>query len=370
MLRRLGVVRARLLAGMCAAGWLFAASAAAVNLTLTPYLQDMTPTAVTICWETSTAVVGVVAYGPGTTLTNRLAERRATAHHEVRIEGLQPATQYVYRVEGMPAGQGIPFRTAPPPGTASFRLAVYGDSRSNPTGHHGIAELILQHRPDLVLHTGDFVGRGSETRLWKPEFFDPARNLIAQVPLWPCLGNHEGESANYYRFFALPGRESWYSFDWGDAHFISLDSCLPGAPGTEQYEWLVRDLATTRAPWKIAFLHHPPFSVHPTRAVSATREHWSPLFRKYGVQLVFNGHDHQYARTHRIDASGNPDARGTVYIVAGGGGAPLYPVTDKPYSAVAKSVHNFVVLDFAAGAVRGEAYDDRNEVIDSFEVML
>ncbi|MFQ6098057.1 MAG: metallophosphoesterase, partial [Armatimonadota bacterium] len=356
-MKRTSALRRRPLAVACLLGSALWASGLAAEVTAGPYLQNLTSTAVTICWETGQLLRGTVEYGRGSSIEHRIAEQVPAARHEVRIEGLRPATRYVYRVSGMPAGEGVPFRTAPPPGTPKFRLAVYGDSRSNPQMHARIAEAIRKADPDLVLHTGDIVGRGRETHRWKPEFFDPARNLLARVSLWPCLGNHEDESPNYYRFFSLPGRESWYSFDWGNARFICLDSCLPMAPGTEQYEWLERELKATKAPWKIAFFHHPPFSAHPRRGMSDTRRHWAPLFQKYGVQVVFNGHDHSYVRTKRIDAEGKPDERGTVYVISGGGGAGVYPVTEKPYVATALAAHHYVIVDFEGEVARARAYD-------------
>jgi hypothetical protein len=86
------------------------------------------------------------------------------------------------------------------------------------------------------------------------------------------------------------------------------------APGSPQYLWLQNDLASTHQPWKVVFFHVPPYSSGPHGSNSLVARALEPLFTQYGVDLVFNGHDHDYERSviHNI-----------TYIVTGGGGAPL-----------------------------------------------
>jgi len=322
-------------------------------------------------WETTDAVVGTVEYGPPGQLDHQVTEGEARTLHELRLTGLQPGTSYAYRAlwEGG-ATEAYEFKTAPPPGTRKWRLAVYGDSRSNPDMHRQVVAQILAAQPDLVLHTGDLVADGRQLELWKPQFFDPLAPLMARIPLYPCLGNHEGNSEHYYRYFSLPNNEAWFSFDYANAHLLCLDSCQPFQEGTEQYRWLEQDLQKAQADWIIAFFHHPLFSCHPTRAVNANRWAWQPLFQKYGVDLVFTGHDHHYQRTYPIGSAFAGPSSAAVHFTVGGGGAPLYAAKDYPYTRVQTKVYNALLLDFEGTALQGRAVDPEGKEIDSFRLDL
>jgi 3',5'-cyclic AMP phosphodiesterase CpdA len=139
----------------------------------------------------------------------------------------------------------------------------------------------------------------------------------------------------------LPGNERWYSFDYGNAHFVGLevDGYASTAPGSAQMLWLANDLAQTRQRWKVVFFHAPFYSSGAHGGdpqVPQLRAALEPLFIQHGVDLVFNGHDHDYERSV---------AHGVVYIVAGGGGAPLYPqVISNPASVYFTSTYHSVLV--------------------------
>ncbi len=343
-----------------------------------PYLQNVSATAATVMWETTEPVVGKVMYGRGDQL-NKVAEEVAPATiHELRIEGLTPATAYGYRISWPGSGGEVfRFKTLPPAGAAKFRLVAYGDSRTQIEIHTRIAGLILAQNPALVINTGDLVDDGSKTELWKPMFFDPLAKVMRSISVFTALGNHERNSDNYYRYMSLPGNEAWYSFDCGIAHFVVLDPNQPYQEGTPQYDWLQKELDSVTEPnrWLIPVFHEPMYAVHPTRGVNGTRWAYERLFERHAVDLVLNGHDHYYMRSYPIGPlraveAGTrlaPGVRyGTVHIIAGGGGAPLYPVADEPYSARAKSAYHIVVLDFDGLTIRGQTIDIDGKVIDRF----
>ena len=360
-------LRAVLLAvGLSAAAGLGASGAAPNTLEIGPYLQWMTPHEVTVVWQTSAAAVGVVRFGAGDRLRRRVADQKATTHHELRLTGLKAARTYSYQVEW--AGEKSDrseFRTAPPKGTKRFRLALYGDSRTQPDKHVAIVKRVLAEEPDLVLSTGDLVAAGRQLDQWKPMFFDPLRPLMRRLSYWPSLGNHEQNADAYYHFFALPDNEAWYSFDWGNAHLVALDSNRFLDPDSEQGRWLQQDLMASKATWKIVFFHHPMFSAHPTRGINRNRWSWEPLFIQGGVNMVLTGHDHHYQRTYPIGPAFTEGAA-AVHFTSGGGGAPLYPVEKKPYTAVTESAHHFIIMDFDGETVRGFAKNLDGEVIDRF----
>src|SRR5206468_2418741 len=124
--------------------------------------------------------------------------------------------------------------------------------------------------------------------------------------------------------------ERFYSFDHGDAHFTVLDSnsCCDAT----QRSWLETDLATTPRKWKFVFFHHTPYSCasgfFSNGSNIAVRTSWGPLFEQYGVDIVFDGHDHLYERSSyvddfHVDGSGGSDGLGTYYVMTGGGGKSL-----------------------------------------------
>jgi tartrate-resistant acid phosphatase type 5 len=135
---------------------------------------------------------------------------------------------------------------------------------------------------------------------------------------FPTLGNHDwvNPGAQAYRdYFTLPGNERYYDFTWGPVHLFALDSS-PDEPdgigaGSRQAAWLRAGLAASQAPWKIVYMHHPPFSSGPHG--SSPRLQWP--FAAWGASAVLAGHDHIY---ERIEHDGIP------YFVDGVGGSILY----------------------------------------------
>ena len=127
-----------------------------------PYLQMPTPTGITVMWETNQKLPGRVEFGVTTELGQSVENGSSTGLHEIRLQGLQPGTRYCYRVtSGQLTSETYSFKTAPPLGTTKWRMALYGDSRSNPAVHHQIAERIKEANVDLILHTGDIVLNGT-----------------------------------------------------------------------------------------------------------------------------------------------------------------------------------------------------------------
>lgn len=339
------------------------------DLQIGPYLQSVMRDSAVVMWHTAAPALGRVEFGEGDVLDRQAAEAQASRVHEVRLAGLKPGRRYRYRVVwGDRSSDVYSFRTAPPAGTRRFRFAIYGDNRTNPDIHRAIVREVLKERPDLVLNTGDLVAAGREEQQWEPMFFGPLRPLMREIPYWPSLGNHEQESDAYYRYFSLPNNEAWYSFDYANAHLIALDGNQPYGPGSPQYQWLENDLKNARADWKIVFFHQPMFSAHPTRAVNANRWAWEPLFLQYGVNLVLTGHDHHYQRCYPIGTA-NGD-RITYHFTSGGGGAPLYPVQQYVWTAVAQSVHHFMLFDIDGRKARGQAITAEGRSIDSFTIDL
>lgn len=251
---------------------------------------------------------------------------------------------------------------------APFKFVVYGDTRDGHAEHRKIVELILKQKPDFVLQTGDLVDEGRRASLWK--IYDNITGAMrAQVPVYPARGNHDLGGPGYEARVTAPftsGTKLHYSFDKANCHFIALtvDEATAYGPKSAQYKWLIGDLeaAKQKAQHIFVFFHVPPYSIGLHGSDLEVRHILSPIFKKYGVRLVFNGHDHNYYHTERGSVN---------YIVTGGGGAPLYPCDpDKGAleSDTYESVHHIVVCEVTGDLVAVTAIRMDGSQLDRFSL--
>ena len=338
-----------------------------------PYMQGVTAYSAVICWVSAGPDAGVVEYGKTPELGRKEAEARVGRRHAVALTGLDPGSTYHYRVEGAGGSSATGcFCTAPAGDDSRFSFAVVGDSGSGGKGQLAVAALLERLRPDLVLHTGDVVYPAGQERHYDRRFFAPYRNLIKTVPLFPVLGNHDvrkGNGAafleNFHPPLGSPGStKRYYSFDWGNTHFVALDSELyhgdRGSDPEEQRDFLERDLATTRKHWRIVFLHRSPYGSSRHGGDEKVREDLEPLFAKHGVDLVFSGHDHVYERTVPI--------RGVTYVVSGGGGRRLYPAGRSARTVSSVSAHHAVLVRVDGGHLSLEAVEAGGTYVDHLDL--
>jgi immune inhibitor A len=339
-----------------------------------PYLQNVTPSSVVVMWETSTASDSRVDYGLAAPDQSFVSDPALKTMHEVPLTGLQAGATYFYKVtSGGIASSTNSFPTAPDTADAPFRFVAYGDTRTNTTVHAQVAQSIIPHQPDFVLHVGDLVNSGRTYGEWGPQFFTPAADLLKGTPLFPVLGNHEYSGAgalHYFDFFSLPNNEKWYAFTYGSARFIALnvcDGCDSFAPGSAQYTWLTGELASaafTDARWQFVWFHNPPYTAQELDGTTDAnvRTYLVPLFEQYGVDVVFNGDDHQYRHSLR---------NGIHYVVTGGGGAPLHDLGTPMAGATliyAEKNYEHCVADVDPGAVDIFASRINGTVMDTFSL--
>ncbi|MCP4541109.1 MAG: metallophosphoesterase family protein [Chloroflexi bacterium] len=330
-------------------------------LTRGPYLQSVTTNSVIVVWNTNELATSHVNYGPTTTYISSVNNILPLTHHAITLTNLTPDTVYHYQIasNGQVLGGDHTFRTADLPTQSSFSFAVLGDTRTGHLAHQGVVDRIVGLEPDFVLHSGDFVNNGTKASEWDT-FFDIERSLMRQAPLFGALGNHERNSQHYYDAFHLPGNEQWYSFDYGNTHFVALqlDGYANYTPGSPQYIWLENDLANTDRFWKIVFLHPPLHSSGRHGGNETVRDALGPLFADYDVDLVFSGHDHDYERSIVGDV---------VYVVTGGGGAPLYEQEESnPYSVYFASVNHCVSISINANTLTGVGVEPNGAQFDPF----
>lgn len=331
-----------------------------------PYLQNVSASSITVMWETDRTTASLLQFGDTISPKTKRVSGLATIH-EVIIDGLKAETGHSYRVcaDGKGSGwsQWDSFRTAPKPGTP-FRMVVYGDNRTRSDAHARVIRSIRKSRPDVVVHTGDFVSKGRRYKDWGEQFFSPAKELLANVPVFPSIGNHD-KGVWYKRFFSLPNNEEWYATTYGCARIIVLNSTAPIHPGSPQRIWLKKELASpTReaARWTIVSFHHPPFSSASKHPASQIMEDCLvPLFEKWQVDFVFCGHNHNYERSCK---------NGIHYIVTGGGGAghsyfQKNPLAFNPYSLKRKRFYHHTTLDLSREACTYRAVGNDGLVSDS-----
>ena len=268
------------------------------------------------------------------------AGHRPTAIKSVRIDPFTKASTSRRSTRSTP--RPISSRTRMPrscSGSSAIRAAA------TTSGPRCIQQLSAR-TPDIVLFSGDAVTLGITQPEWE-DFFGRAEPLFATTPMISAHGNHEANAINYYSQMALPGDEQNYGIDYGYAH-ITVANDTPEDPNAITGAFrdaLQSDFAASQsARWKI-FMHHQPMWSASTRHGSSLtlQQAWQPLVDQYGIDLVLNGHDHDYEVTlPMLGAATQPStATGTVYIVAGSAGAELYDngtdfwtaYSEKTYSA-------------------------------------
>ena len=270
--------------------------------------------------------------------------------HEGTLTGLTPKTKYEYRV-----GYGsdrrsdwYPLETA---GASVYDVLIYPDSQS---GDYSQWEEIVKDsahrnpRTALYISMGDLVDNGEQDYQWRT-WLNSIRPLSATVPLATTLGNHEmytldwkmREPYAYLNYFAVPpnGNEifnrRYYSFDFGDVHYVVLDTQLYESNHEDnhdthhpdlydvQVQWLRQDLAANTKKWTVVLMHRDPFQYAfdrpgASRDVGFNEEGvlFMPIFDEFNVDLVLSAHLHSYRNRGHV-RNFNRDASGPLYILTG-----------------------------------------------------
>jgi predicted phosphodiesterase len=332
-----------------------------------PYLQNVTKTGITVMWETDEVSNSVVYYGPTSQYGSSKTDTSSTSIHEIILDKLDVETTYHYSVKsGTVSSDDNTFQTAVNDKTP-FTFAVLGDNRTVPNIHTQVINSIIQNNPDIVLNSGDIITSDSYSQ-FEREFFTPAAPLMKNTPLYVAIGNHEGDSEWFYKLLSYPDPENYYSFNYGNAHFLIIDSNKPYSTSSTQYSWIEEDLnseAAKRADWIFVCFHHPPWSQMwdspGYTGTASVRQYLVPFFEQYKVDIVFNGHTHDYERGIK---------NGIYYIITGGGGSALDKVKtgDWDHIDIWLSEYHHCFVEINQGLLQFKAIKIDGQVIDEFQI--
>lgn len=349
--------------GLLGAVLVFGFQAEAQELLRGPYLQLPTSSSMKVLWRTDVPTPARVYYGTSldNLMQNHVDVTEEVTDHTVNITGLSPYTEYYYAIsDGASILSGGDeqhrFRTAPLIGSEQpVTVWAIGDHGKGNTKQRRVMDAYRDHvgeqLSDVWLWLGDNAYQDGTDEEYQQNNFNPQwgmTEIMKRLPFLGTPGNHDYNSiapptvsqnpllndGAYYQIFDLPkngemggvptGHELFYSFDYGNVHFISINSEIgsvlsssndwTGANpfgsfnGSPMTQWIHADLQANDKPWTIAFFHQPPHSEgsHSSgdlweRYMSAMRNNICPILEQYGVDVILNGHSHVYERSFLLN---------------------------------------------------------------------
>ncbi len=271
--------------------------------------------------------------------------------------------------------------------TSDWTFIVYGDTRTQNNRHRDVLESISLNSPDykFIVNVGDIVADGTSTSQWST-WRNAVRDKLGSTgqnsnppKYMSCPGNHDelGSSSgrnNWQNY--LSGQQQYgnsgqyFTFDYQNARFIVLnsDASITGS----QLNFLKNVLNKPPKTWLFAIWHHPMYGFGGHSDDSGTRSEWGRLLYDAGCDIIFVGHNHYYARTKkvRITTSSSPSldsTNGTVQVITGNSGAPLYNVNvgNRGYMvAETYSNYGYTELDVSGNQLRLRHISDGGNVRD------
>jgi len=401
-----------------------------------PYLQSGTTTNILVRWRTAGEVESRVQFGLSeNALDWEVRAPTGTTEHAVTLTNLAPNTRYYYTIgtgeDTLAGGADYFFLTAPLAGKPT-RLWAMGDSGTAAVGGQAVQMRDAYYAyagsryTDVWLLLGDNAYYSGTDEEYQAAIFDVFQPTLRQTVAWSTLGNHEtygpqidGQFA-YFHIFSMPtagegggvpsGTQNYYSFDYGNIHFVCLDSELSSRqPGGPMLEWLQEDLAANTNDWAIAFWHSPPYSKGSHDSdylfdnfgnLIEMRENIVPILESYGVDLVLCGHSHNYERSFLLNGhygfsgsldpsmildagSGRPDETGpylkpdrgpapnlgTVYVVAGSSGWATFQTGRHPAMYTALLEVGSLVLDINGNRLDAKFLRETGAIDDYFTII-
>jgi len=307
-----------------------------------PYLQLLTPSSIEICWSTDIPTDSRIVFG--NTINNQnqeLTNAEPKTVHFLTLTDLEPSTTYYYSVGNANTlfvgnSDSYRFKTAPINGEVNaYRFWVIGDFGKGNQGQIDVRNSFTQYpnsnQTDFMIWLGDNAYNDGTQVEYQEKTFNIYDSILNFIPVFSTPGNHDYNSVNrldpplqhvgpYYDIFNSPingqgggvasGTELYYSFDYGNIHFISLNSEIQAwttNSNSQMFQWLEQDLQANTKEWVICYFHQPPYSKGSHNSdniweifMAAMRQNALPILEQYGVDLVLCGHSHVYERSKLI----------------------------------------------------------------------
>ncbi|WP_255035553.1 metallophosphoesterase family protein [Lacihabitans soyangensis] len=413
-----------------------------------PYLQMASSTGMQIRYRTISLTTSKINYGTDpNNLILSVSDNAFKTEHIVNLIGLQPNTKYYYNIANtdqiIQSSANHYFYTAPTIGTEKkTKVWVTGDCGTGTSTQANVKNAFLNYVGnnyiDLWLLLGDNAYNSGYDNEYQTLFFEPYQNsrTMKQTPIFPAPGNHDyystsqgSRSGAYFQNFTLPTNgeiggppsynEGYYSYNYANIHFISLDSYgtetaslyrLSDTLNSPQITWLKADLAANTQKWTIVYWHHPPYTMGSHNSDSELelryiREKVLPILERNNVDLVLCGHSHNYERTRLIkghyglessfsptshnksNSSGRYDGtadscpyektsglpnKGIVYVVAGSAGWVTSKQATYPHDATVYSnseTGGSIYLEIEGNRLDSKWISENGTVADQFTIM-
>ena len=329
----------------------------AQNIVRGPYLQSNTHQSIIIMWRTNVQTNTKVWFGTDSlNLAQSQFIQNSVLDHSIKIENLQPYTKYYYGVgtsSGMLVGgtQQFSFTTHPIPGDAKpTRIWAIGDFGRGNQGQIDVKNSYVNYTgergTDVWLWLGDNAYQDGTDAEYQSSVFNVNgfSDIFNYVPFYPSPGNHDyntvwsestflgipysniplaNHEGPYFDIVEVPKyaeaggfpsqHEVFYSYDYGDVHFLSLNSevfdyALTYNGINQMKAWIESDLQQNTRKFTVAYFHQCPYSKgsHDSDAafelvIKAMREKIVPLLEAYDVDLVINGHSHVFERSYLMN---------------------------------------------------------------------
>jgi len=309
-----------------------------------PYLQSVAQESIKILWRTDAPLSSKVeiSMSVGGPAIETIIEDTMITDHIILVDDLTPGTTYYYRIgqeDGFftDAHERYQFTTSTQTDEqlSFWAIGDFGSKNQNQIMvRDAFMDLVAPDYPDFWLWLGDNAYDDGKDFEYQERVFTPPYgydSLMTFMPFYPVPGNHDYLSVNgfspppqhrgpYFDIVEVPqnaeaggtpsNTELYYSFDYGNAHFVGINSeafAYTFFAGSVMEEWLREDLRNTDKLWKIVYWHQPPYSKGSHDSddfyeifMKAMRNNYNPVVEHFGVDLVLNGHSHVYERSHLL----------------------------------------------------------------------
>ncbi len=312
-------------------------------------LHAVTRTSIVVFFLTDVAVKASIDYGKAATTESTFTEAQPVTRHVITLSGLTADTHYVYAVRAGTASSNGSFTTAIDyaAGVKPFSFAVVGDARAH-TVWKTVSASVLAKNPRFVVQTGDNNDAAGSATNWA-DYYASAKDLFANVPVYAAQGNHDTGS-NFSVYNVAPQSSSnsdlYYAFVYGNASFVAINT---NQSSTAMNTWVQNALGKLTGGPLFAFHHHPLYSCGSHGSSTSLQGTFQTMFETNHLTTDFTGHDHDLIVWNTVN--------GVRYVVSGGGGTGLYPLSGclGPY---AQSKYGFMIVTVSGQSINQTLYDE------------